>query len=258
MAVAKEDAPARGALAADRADHRRVADDRALLERPVDAAGPGVERVDVAVVAARKHAARYDRRLRVVRHPLGEAERPLQLQLRHVRGGQARRCGGLEPGVREIVAPSVPRWTAGWIAERRIRCALVGHRLRFAGVHSPHRAASHELADALLLNVVEILPLRMLARRERGVDALGRHLPDRKRGGRCVGGRVAVAAEALPLESSPSTFRPWRGAAASSRRRRRRGLTTGCGSTLGSCGGLRTKEGRCEKEGCSRKAVDER
>src|SRR5205085_2476163 len=59
------------------------------LEKPLDAAARGAERVDAAPWAADEHAAADDCRLCVRLEIAGKAEGPLQFQLRHIGGVEA-------------------------------------------------------------------------------------------------------------------------------------------------------------------------
>ena len=59
------------------------------LERPDGAAGRRVERVDEAALAADEQTSADDGRLRARGRRVRKTERPLQRQLRHLRGGEA-------------------------------------------------------------------------------------------------------------------------------------------------------------------------
>jgi hypothetical protein len=82
-------AGAGAARLADRANRDRRADAAVRLERPHDAAGPRVERVDDSVLAADEQPSAGDGRLRPGRCRVRKAERPLQTKARHLLGGEA-------------------------------------------------------------------------------------------------------------------------------------------------------------------------
>ncbi len=95
--------------------HASDADGRAHalsgIEEPVDAAGRGVERVDLATPATDEHASPGDRGLRVRLQVAGERERPLQFQLRHISRGETRVRRVLKSRVARILSPSGPART---------------------------------------------------------------------------------------------------------------------------------------------------
>ena len=197
------------ALASNRSDRERVAHDRSVLERPVDAAGRGVERIDEPVVAPDEHASGRDRRLPVGGDAGRIAERPFQLQPRHLGGGQAGGARGLESGVRQVVAPAVPGGASSGIRQRRVAGAFVRHGLRVTLFRTPQRAAAHELGHDALLRIRQALPLRLHgAGHERVVNLLGRHFTNRRRRGRAFDRRVAVAHRASRLEGGETAFGP--------------------------------------------------
>ena len=115
------------------------------LERPVGAAGRGVEGVDDAALAGHEQAAAHHRRLRLRGGRARVAERPLEPQARHVLRRQPRLVRRLEAGVRHPRPPAVPPGTAVQprpLRRRRGRAGAVRRRIgRLAGGRC---GASHE------------------------------------------------------------------------------------------------------------------
>ena len=87
----------------DRGSHRRFG-----LDLPDHAAGPGVQRIDLAIGAADEKAPRDDRRLGIGLGDASEAKRPFQLETRHVRCGELRHHCWLEAVLGGVDAPAVP------------------------------------------------------------------------------------------------------------------------------------------------------
>ena len=107
----------------DRRSNRTVG-----LERPLQAARVGAQRMHHAAGAADEHLPADHRRLRERGDVAVEAECPFQLQLRHLRGGQAGERGGSESRVVARRTPAVPDRRAASVerdrsvaAERRCR-----------------------------------------------------------------------------------------------------------------------------------------
>jgi len=73
-------------LSLDSTNGDGVAHSGICLERPVHASGPFVNRVDAAAIGADKNASRGDRGLRPHDFRGGQAEGPLQLELRNIIG----------------------------------------------------------------------------------------------------------------------------------------------------------------------------
>ena len=94
--------------AVERRRDDRGADRPVGLERPLQAAGVGAQRVHHAAGAADEHLIADHRRLRERRDVALEAERPFQLQLRHLIGGQTGERGRRESRVVARRAPAVP------------------------------------------------------------------------------------------------------------------------------------------------------
>ena len=90
----------------------RAADAARRLERPVGAAGRGVERVDHAALARHEQASADHRGLRLRGGRARVAERPLEPQPRHVPGREPGLIGRLEPGVGHPGPPAVPPGSA--------------------------------------------------------------------------------------------------------------------------------------------------
>ncbi len=102
--IAEIGAPAGLILADDdRCTHRRAG-----VDLPIGAAGLGVERIDLAALAAEKYPASHHCRLRVGARGAGNAERPFQLQAWNVGGRELRHVGALEAMLCEPGAPSIP------------------------------------------------------------------------------------------------------------------------------------------------------
>src|SRR6516225_8422727 len=77
-------------------------------ERPIGAAGAGVQRVDSAVGAAEVEAAAYGGDLRGDADRIGKSECPLDLKLGNILSTEPGGSGRLKAAVRRIDAPSVP------------------------------------------------------------------------------------------------------------------------------------------------------
>ena len=105
-----------GALIAEEGGLARHANGRADrrfgFERPVLTAGLRVERIDLAIGAGNEDAPTGNSRLAVRGERIGERERPFQLQLRDLRGGQPGGLPGLKAGVGKVGTPTIPGGTA--------------------------------------------------------------------------------------------------------------------------------------------------
>ena len=200
------------ARVAGHARHRDRGAHRAFrLIRPVDAAGIGVERIDVADVGGDEHAAGNDRGRAEGGEAVRIAERPFHFQIRDVARGESRGCGGLEARVGGTVAPAVPFGAGGGIGERRIRRAVIGHRLRVALLRGAERPAAQKRGEHFFLPVGERVALRLHhAGGERVVNALGGHLADIVRRGSLWHLGIAVAAHAVLEERGDAGFRALR------------------------------------------------
>ena len=171
--VAEEDRLTRAAGVLVRADRHRGAHAGLRLERPVGAAGLRIERVHLAVLAGDEQAAAGDRRLRARRRHGVIAERPLELQLRQIGGGQPAVL--LISRVRDIAAPAVPLAARGGCAHRGCRRAFVHDDRRH---DRTERLAGREHRDGALLSLGQADRLDLhAAERQRVEDPFGRHLP---------------------------------------------------------------------------------
>src|SRR5262245_33564835 len=81
------------------------------LKEPVNAAARGIERVDIAALAADVHTPAADRRLRVRGDVAGKPEGPFELQTGHGGGSESRASGILKPRVGTAHTPAVPAWS---------------------------------------------------------------------------------------------------------------------------------------------------
>src|SRR5262245_48843506 len=96
----------RGAL--DGAEADGVAHRALCPERPIDAAGLGVERIYVADIGSNEDAARSHCRLAERREAGRETEGPFQLEFWHVGCGEASVLSVLKASIGFIDAPPVP------------------------------------------------------------------------------------------------------------------------------------------------------
>ena len=192
---------------ADGAAHRPVG-----FERPVNAAGVGVERIDLARVAAGEDAPSHHGGLRVGLARAGEAEGPLQLQLRHLLRAQARHVRGLHAAIGGHPHPSRSnkgRRTAYRKPARARHSALLG---RFVAAES--LAAGDEHGHRARLRGRERLALfRHLAGGQRRQDALGSEQAQREKLRRAAHAFI-VALRAMLLVDRRSGAAFWATAAA--------------------------------------------
>src|SRR3989441_1915072 len=105
------------------------------------------------------HAACENNRLRARRSRAGKPERPLQLQLRHILGRQARGAGGLEASVLGGDRPPVPGRSGGGLREAPIR-ALTKSRLRDRIHHLIERLSGEILREHAALRAASFRSLR--------------------------------------------------------------------------------------------------
>ena len=103
-------------------------------KKPVDAAGGGTERIDVAALAADENTAADDRGLGVGADVTGKTKSPFELQPRHVRRG--------EPGHRAILISRIGRIHAPAVPERSSQ--RVGEVVGGGGAHGLPRGSGVE------------------------------------------------------------------------------------------------------------------
>ena len=178
---------------ADRGAHTRV-----RLIRPVDATAFGVDGINRPGVHAKEHASARDGGLAVNFIGAREAEGPLQFEVRHLVGGQARRFGGLEAGIGDVIAPAVPQRLRREVAERGIAGARVRHELGVCDLADVHFPAAKIEGNFAKIRVREALEGCVRAFAEGGIDGLRRKLPkgqDFRRGG--WGAWISVASGAM-------------------------------------------------------------
>src|SRR5262245_134180 len=204
-----------------RADADGVADARRGLEAPCHASAFRIERVDVAGIGAKEHAAAGDGGLAVHRGSVRQAECPFQSEIRHLRRGDPRRVRGLEPRVRRVRTPSIPGRPGRWIRELRTGAALIRHALRIARGYAPELAPPDEFRKAALDDVHQIrLCLRVRGgrvHRHCGVDGIRRQFAKRVHIGCLLGAcrsgdaGVAVTRGTALLEEANGAGRRLRG-----------------------------------------------
>ena len=153
--VAEVDERAGGAVA--RTDRNRRAHAARGAERPVNASGLRVERVDRAVLTADVDAAAATVGDDQATDASGKPERPLQREPRDVGGGESRHLARLKARVGDRRAPAGPRdRAAGRVRTRRRRAASgVG-----AGDIAADLLAGDELGDRAALGSAEARALR--------------------------------------------------------------------------------------------------
>ena len=140
-------------------DRDRATNSGLGLHHPANTAGLGVERIEIAFPAADIHAACENNRLRARRSRAGKPERPLQLQLRHILGRQARGAGGLEASVLGGDRPPVPGRSGGGLREASIR-AFTKSRLRDRILHLIERLSGEILREHAALRAASFRSLR--------------------------------------------------------------------------------------------------
>src|SRR2546422_11322883 len=106
-------------------DHYGGPDSRGRFERPIDTAGPSVECVDGAFLAADEDAARENRRLRIDGRRAREAKRPSQLEPGNILPVEPRDSTGLKAAVGRAGAPTVPAGTI-FDPRRGVRAKVAG------------------------------------------------------------------------------------------------------------------------------------
>ena len=157
-------------LPRDRADADCGADGGASTKRPVDAAGLGVERIHERVLAANEQPAAGNSGLCIRVHGIRECEGPFQLQLGNVVFLEPRTLTGLEAGILDIRAPSVPAGHVRDVSECT-RTALVFHRRCRRRLSGSNRAPAEVLGERTPLWFSEIRRVRRhRAGRERDQD----------------------------------------------------------------------------------------
>ena len=146
-------------LPRDRADADRAADGIAGSERPVDTAGLGVERIHERVLAADEQPAAGNRGLCIRGRGIRECERPFQLQLGHIVLLEPRTLAGLETGILDVRAPSVP---AGHVLDvsHGTRTTLIRHRRCGRRISGSNRAPAEVLGKRTPLWFIEIRRVR--------------------------------------------------------------------------------------------------
>jgi hypothetical protein len=160
--------------------------------------------------------------LPVGRYPGWVTEGPLQLQPRHLGGGQAGGARGLKSGIRQVHTPAVPRGAPIRIRQAGIAGASVGHLLRVPLSCAAQRAATHELRNGALLRIAQVLRLRLhRPGHQRVIDLFRRHLANRGRRRCPLDSGVAMTDRAASLERGKPALGPrWSSTLSASLRRR--------------------------------------
>ena len=117
--------------------------------------------------------------------------------------------GILKSRVVDIHAPAIPGRTLGWIRQRGLSRAMIGHLARIAQCRASQRPSAHVFGQPPLLFIVQVRRLSLHhSGGESGVDPFRRHLPD---GGRTWGALhrgVAMALGAFALERGDAELSP--------------------------------------------------
>ena len=170
--------------------HRDRAPDAGLrVKRPVRAAGLRVEREHLAALAGDEQASADDRRLRTRRGDARETERPLQLQPRHERRGEAALVGRHVAGVGHRPAEAVPVRSLAGIGHRRRRRRCSGRHLTAAAAMPNARPATNSATAFFSASLRSPGLAEHVAGRQRRDNRLRGKLAERSR----LGARVSAA-----------------------------------------------------------------
>ena len=206
LEVTEEHRVADSSFALDRSHRHRVTDTGPRAVRPVDAARGGIERIDIADIRADEDATGNDGWLSVGRRAPRIAESPFQSQTGNRRLGQPRRGRRLKAIVSGPVSPAVPVGSANGV-QRRIARASIRHGACITRPCSAEQLTGQRLGHAAPILLAQGVSDRLHdSCRERGVDALGRHGSQGRRGRGALEYGVAMAGDAVLLEDRESEF----------------------------------------------------
>ena len=178
-----------------RVDHYGGPDGRGRFEGPIDTAGPSIERIHHAFLAADEDVARENRRLRIDGRRTREAKRPSKLEPGNILPVEPLNSTGLKAAVGRAGAPTVPAGTI-FDPRRGVRAEVAGLLRCCCG------RFGQILGDGLTLSLGEQGALGFhLACLERPKDAFPRHLLQDGRRRRARAAPSAMADRARALEN---------------------------------------------------------